>query len=120
MSDMLIRVPNGYGVVESNHLTPDHEVARARIDHGNPVTLNDPRLARVTRLRLVTDRGLDFYDVSYCYGELKDGTPVRIRLPFRRVPRAYKGFLINHCRERGLYAKGLGLLDESVISRLIA
>ena len=51
---------------------------------------------------------------------VNDGTPVRIRLMFRQVPRRYKSFLIDHCRESGVFAKGLGPLDDDVVSRLIA
>jgi len=86
---------------------------------------------RVTRLRLVSDAGFPMWDVSYCHGELEDGTPVTVLLPFSQIPKNSKGwgakkygwgkaFIVNMAREEKVYAKGLGLLDESVVSYLQA
>lgn len=86
---------------------------------GLEVALNDPRLARIVRLRLLTDAGYPDWDLSYCYGVLKDGTKCRVNLPVHRFSRRnLKGALIDMARDAGVYAKGLGLLDESVISKL--
>lgn len=78
------------------------------------VALNDPSLAKITRLRMLTERGFPFLDVSYCYGELKNGTPVRVNLPVRQFPRKnVKAAIIAMCREENVYGKGIGILDES-------
>jgi hypothetical protein len=83
-----------------------HSVSRPEVE------LDDPRLGRITRLRLLTDPGFPWYDLSYCHGELKDGTPVRVNLPrYQFGKRNLKGDLLLMCREAGVYAKGLGLFD---------
>ena len=110
--------------MEINPQTEAHIAAREAIDHKQPVDLTDPRLARITRLRLVSDPGFPYWDVSYCYGELKDGTPVRVDLPEYQFSRGrarptLKMHMVRMCQEHGLYAKGLGLLDPDVISTLI-
>lgn len=104
---------------ETNTINEAIKATREAIDHQEPVHLTDPRLAKVTRLRLITDPGFPMWDLSYCYGELKDGTPVYVQLPWHQFSRrGLKNDLIQMCRESGLYAKGLGLLDDSVISLL--
>jgi len=102
---------------ETNPITDDVVAVRNAIE--TTVALECPTLAKITRLRLVTDVGFPWFDVSYCYGELKDGTPVRVQLPYHQFSRKFlKRDLVQMCKERGLYAKGLGLLDDSVISKL--
>jgi hypothetical protein len=76
------------------------------------VAWDDPQLKRVVRLKLVTDPGFPFADVSYCYGDLADGSPVRVRLPFHQLPR--KGLhkaIVTHAVRDGVHAKRLGVLD---------
>ena len=74
---------------------------------------------RVTRLRLLSDRGCPWVDVSYCHGVLPDGTPVRVTdAPTGLNLRGLKGDLIAWARESGVYAKGMGLLDEGNWSHL--
>lgn len=117
MSDQLIR--GRYGVLESNGWTGD-EVQSWLDEIDGEVDLDDPRLAKIARLRLLSDPGFPLYDVSYCYGILKDGTKVRVRLPrFQFSKRRLKGELLEMCKEAGVYAKGLGLFEPETISRLI-
>lgn len=100
-----------YGVVETNPLDGGEHPCYSLED---TVDLADPRLKSITRLRLLTDRGLPFFDVSYCYGVLADGTPVRVNLPRHQFGRRMiKHDIIDMCRREGVFAKGLGLLDES-------
>lgn len=102
---------------ETNPITPEVTAIREAIKE--EVDLTDKRLARITRLRLLTDPGYPMYDLSYCYGELKDGTPVRVHLPWWQFSRKnLKGDLIAMCREANVYAKGLGMLDSDVLSFL--
>ena len=86
------------------------------------VTLDDPRLARIDRLRLLGDSdgwAYPFLDLSYCWGTLKDGAHVRVSLPVHSFPkRGLKRALVEMAKEAGVYAKGLGLLDDGIISRL--
>lgn len=78
------------------------------------VSLGDPRLASITRLRLLTERGYPYMDISYCYGVLKDGSPVQVQITCgplsRRTPKAS---LIEWARQEQAFAKGLGLLDDA-------
>lgn len=105
--------------MESNPITDEIKEIRESIDHQAPVDLGDPRLAKITRLRLVTDPGFPLYDLSYCYGELKDGTNVRVLLPWHQFSkRNLKQDLVKMCQSVNVYGKGLGLLDPSVISLL--
>lgn len=112
-----------YGVDATNPLTAEHLAAREAIDHKAPQTsLGHPDLVKVTRLRLLSDAGFPWWDVSYCYGELRDGTPVRVHLgtdQLRKRGRGVdKGHLIELAKTAGKFAKGLGLLDDDVISTL--
>jgi hypothetical protein len=83
------------------------------------VELTDDRLRRIVRLRLVSDPGFPLWDLSYCYGELKDGTWVRVILPWHQFSRKFlRRDLVAMCKEVGIYGKGIGILDDSVISTL--
>lgn len=108
-----------YGARETNGLADKGERdAMLRAQGGPIVAWNSPELARVTRLRLLSDPGYPEWDVSYCVGEMKDGTPCRVDVPFRSLPR--RGMvraIIDHAKRDGVYAKRLGILDN--ISTLV-
>lgn len=108
------RIEAEYGVNETNGI----EDPNGWIEHLQTMTetvrLGDPRLARVTRLRLLTERGYPYMDISYCHGVLKDGSNVRIQADVNSVSRkSPKAGLIAWAQREGAFAKGLGLLDES-------
>ena len=71
---------------------------------------------RVDRIRLISYRlgGQRMYDVSYMYGILPDGSLVRLvgGEVLGTPARTFKGHLIEWARREGVFAKGLGLLDE--------
>jgi hypothetical protein len=114
--DLMTR--DAYGVTESNPISAEFERVREEADE--TVDLTDRRLAKITRLRLVGDRGFPLLDLSYCYGELKDGTPVRVSLPEFQFPkRGLERALVGMCKSAGVYGKGLGILDPDVISVLV-
>ena len=72
----------------------------------------DPRLAKITRFRLLSDPGYPFWDVSYIHGVLKDGSPVEVINPFYDLPK--KGlfrYIVMFAKKQGVYAKGLGIFD---------
>lgn len=99
-----------YGAVETNGIE-DH-AAYFAVKRDEEVMLADPRLERITRLRLLTDPGFPLWDLSYCHGVLKDGTPVRVQLPewqFRK--RDLRAHLLEMCKAAGVYGKGLGIFD---------
>lgn len=100
-----------YGVNETNPLWAS-EVTHETVTES--VRLGDSRLERVVRLRLLTEPGYPYFDISYIYGVLKDGTHVRIDVhPGCLGRKTIKRDLITWAREEGAYAKGLGLLDDS-------
>jgi hypothetical protein len=67
---------------------------------------------RVTRLRLLSDPGLPFWDVSYCHGYL-NGLPVDVDLPFSQLPkRGFKRAIVAAAKAEGIYAHGLGILSN--------
>lgn len=107
-------ITNKYGAIEVNGL----EDAQSVIDSlTGTVYWTDPNLARVFRLRLLTDRGFPFFDVSYVYGTLKNGDNVRVSVPFYQLgKRSWKREIIEHAKREGVYAKGLGILDDDVMS----
>lgn len=106
-----------YGVQESNGITDEIHAFRDSID--GEVALDDPALARIVRLRLLGERGYPMFDLSYCYGVLKDGTAVRVQLPVSRFPvRGFERSVVEMCKSVGVYGKGLGILDPSVVSIL--
>lgn len=87
---------------------------RLRAYSGSAVTVDwtDPNLSKVVRLKLVTDPGLPFADVSYCYGDLADSTPVRVRLPFYQLPRkGLRAAIVEYAKADRVHAKSLGILD---------
>lgn len=83
-----------------------------KVDRSLRVDWADPRLHRITRLRLLTDPGFPAWDVSYCHGILKDGTEVTVLLPFSQLPRRNRnGAILAHAKRDGVYAKGIGVFD---------
>ena len=107
-----------YGVNETNPLWAS-ESTHENVDFSIRCTLGDPRLERITRLRLLTEPGYPYFDISYVYGVLKDGTHVRIDgAPMHLGRKTIKRDLIEWAKGEGAYAKGLGLLDDSCWSIL--
>ena len=101
-----------YGAQETNGIE-DYSGSRPGSD-AETVALHEARLARITRLRLISDPGHPYWDVSYCWGELEDGTPVRVQLPFRNIKRG-PGFtrrLVTEFKLAGRHAKNMGVLDN--------
>jgi len=66
---------------------------------------------QITRLRLLSDPGFPWWDVSYCHGKLADGTLVHVILPFDRLPKRYAPALIAYLNEAQLNGKRLGIWD---------
>lgn len=103
---------------ETNNLQ-DIGLDHHEVDHSRTLGLHSADLVKITRLRLVTDPGCPFWDISYCYGQAKDGALVRVDLGVYQLSRKnMKGDLIQAARRAGRHAKNMGLLDDSVISKL--
>lgn len=111
-----------YGVDESNGLI-DGAAYHESVSHEEYYNL--ARLAaeggKISRLRILTGMwaGRKMADVSYCHGTLPSGQVVSISVngDVMGVPlwgkNGLKSKLIEWAKEEGVYAKGLGLLDES-------
>jgi len=77
------------------------------------VSWSDPDLEKIVRFRLIGNPGYPYLDVSYCHGQLKDGTYVRVELPFGSLlKRGWKSELIRYARRHKVFAKKLGLFDN--------
>jgi hypothetical protein len=80
-------------------------------DTQDEVSWDDPRLKRIIRIRLLSDpdflRLWGVWDVSYVLGQLKDGTQVRVRVPFYQLGRKYLSEMTQYARKEGVYLKGL-------------
>jgi hypothetical protein len=86
-------------------------------NHVGNIDWADPRLAKVTRLRLLTDPGFPAWDVSYCHGVLKDGRNCEVELPFSQLPKRGMGrAIITAAIRDGVHAKRLGIFNA--ISKL--
>ena len=77
------------------------------------VDWREPHLC-VVRLRLLSDPGLPFWDVSYCHGILcHTKEHVRVELPFSQLnKRGIRGQIVAWAKSEGVYARGLGILDN--------
>jgi hypothetical protein len=108
-----------YGTHETNGLEPG--VQQELLDSlDGEVYWSDPRLKKIFRLRLLTDRDFPYFDVSYCYGTLDDGTNVRVSLPFHQLTKAkWKTEIVEWATRDGVFAKGLGIFDPATVSTLI-
>jgi hypothetical protein len=110
------RIASQYGVQESNPL-PDggHDWSLFEQD---VYSLNRLQAegGKVVRLRMLTEAGFPFLDISYCHGRLPNGRMVHINItcgqPRKgRNSEPYMSDLIAWAKAEGVYAKGLGLLD---------
>lgn len=77
------------------------------------VDWTEPHL-RITRLRLLSDPGLPWWDVSYCHGTLcHTGELVRVQVPFQQLPkRGMRSAIVKWAKADKVFARGLGVLDN--------
>lgn len=106
-----------YGVRETNNIaefTPDFGTWLREELSDKTVTLDDPKLMKIIRLRLIgACSEYPFWDLSYCFGQLEDGTNVRVDLGEHRFGRySYKRELVELAKRAGRYGNGMGLLDN--------
>ena len=103
-----------YGVNETNPISDEMKEFMDAADHSPSAWIDwdHPQLDKIIRLRLLSDPGFPVWDVSYCYGRMKDGTPVRVALPFAQLPkRNIAGTILEHAKRDKVFAKGLGIFD---------
>jgi hypothetical protein len=106
-----------YGVRETNNIaefTDDFGRWLREELSDETVSLADRRLVKITRLRLIgASCEYPWWDLSYCYGQLEDGTNVRVDLGEDRFGRySYQRELVGLARRAGRFGKGMGLLDN--------
>lgn len=96
-----------YGVSETNGVDSTYH---NNLDFKGKVSWTARNL-KVTRLRLLSDPGFPYWDVSYCHGKIA-GKDVRVELPFHQLPKnGYKKAIVAYAKKDGVYAKGIGILD---------
>jgi len=107
-----------YGVDETNGLDLIGHDYHNRVDYTETMTLGQVAAAggKITRLRVLGVGPDGFYaDISYVHATLPDGriVPLYGDYPMCFPIRTIKRELIKWAKSHGVYAKGLGLLDES-------
>lgn len=111
-----------YGVQETNGLVNGHDY-HGGVDYANQMTLAElaQRGGKISRVRILTGSwaGQRMADVSYIHATLPDGTTVPLNVTGNVMgvplwgPKGLKAMFIEWAKEQGVYAKALGLLDES-------
>lgn len=103
---------DNYGVNETNPIEGGSFHNSPYKNAKETVVWNDGRLSRITRLRMLSDPGFPCWDISYCFGVLKDGTVVEVQLPFHQLPkRGWQAEIVKYAKKDEIYAKGLGVFD---------
>jgi len=103
---------DNYGCNETNPVGNIYTDYLDRLDDSRACSWDDPELAKIVRLRLLSDPGYPVWDVSYCYGELTDGTLVSVSLPFSQLPkRGTNQAIVKAAIEDRVYATKLGIFD---------
>ena len=113
-AQLINRCPSAVLADETNGLS-NAEAYHNRMHTSVDMTLRQLADARghITRLRILSDRGSRYADISYCHGELPDGTPVRVyNVPSGLNYYRLKNGLLEWAKGEGVFAKGVGLLDE--------
>lgn len=73
---------------------------------------------KITRLRILSDPGFPYWDISYCHGTL-NGKSVEVSLPFSQIPKkGFNKFIVTQAIRDKVYAKRLGILNPMVHSKL--
>jgi hypothetical protein len=92
------------------------EALQVRHESTRQVQLSNPDLVRIVRLRLLGDPGFPYWDVSYCYGFMRDGEPVRVDIGVGQLNRSRSNSiarqLVQLAMDAGKHAKRMGLLDS--------
>lgn len=104
---------------ETNGLINGHEY-HGQVDYSRTYTLADLHAegGKITRVRLLTERWPSgrMADVSYIHAELPGGkiVPVNVGIDSGDLygPKGVKARMIQWGKREGVFAKGIGLLDE--------
>lgn len=108
---------NRYGATQTNGLV-DGAGYHAAVDYSRRLSLKEVADAKgqITRVRILTERtfGGTLCDISYIHATLPSGETVDVEShPNNLTPlRSLKGEMIKWAQREGVFAKGIGLLDE--------
>lgn len=110
---------NRYGAVEINGLV-NPGAYHDSVDYTRILSLREVKAegGKITRARLLTDYipelGGRMVDVSYIHATLASGKihPVQVLVGNLTPMHKFKGELIAWAKSEGVYAKGIGLLDD--------
>lgn len=118
-AEALVNRMSAYGVQASGEVvTAEYHDG---VSYDNEMTLGQVAKAggRITRVRILTGNwgGRRFGDISYVHATLPNGTTVPVRIGVDNGiplygPRGLKATFIAWAKEEGVFAKGIGLLDE--------
>lgn len=120
MDDLIARAASLGAHMTGEQVTGEYHTNRAARQReakaaGKPawVYWTEPGL-KITRLRLISDPGFPFWDVSYCHGELADGTPVDVDLPFPQIPKrpGINATIIHYAKIDKVYIKATGIFNS--------
>lgn len=108
---------NVYGAQETNGLV-NGSAYHEQVDYSQNLTLAQVAAAHghITRVRILTERtmGGTLCDISYIHASLPSGEIVNVQNHLDNLTplRALKAEMIRWAKSEGVFAKGLGLLDE--------
>lgn len=101
-----------YGINETNALT-DGQAYHSGTDYSVVYELSDREVVKIDRLRLLSEPGYPYWDISYCVGVLANGTRVPVQLDVTQLgKRTWKTELVNVFRKAGRYAVGMGVFES--------
>lgn len=104
---------NRYGSVETNGLVNGSEY-HSQVDYSRFWSLSEVAEAggKISRVRLLKEMGRA--DVSYIHASLPDGRTVNVSVGIGNLIPMFKmkAEMIAWAKREGVYAKGIGLLDE--------
>lgn len=113
------RIAAQYGVIETNNIndfTGDWgQYLDTLADGGREFGLDE--IAKLTRVRLLTEAGYPYFDLSYAMGQLADGRHCRVRLDVSSLGRrTYRSQIAESCKRAGVNANKLGVWNASTYS----
>ena len=99
-----------YGCNEVNVLSP--EMAKERESIKRMLDWTSKELKTIERLRLLSDPGFAWWDVSYCYGRTHGGELVDVQLPFSQLSkRQMRKEIVEHAKRDNVFAVGLDIFN---------
>ncbi len=87
-----------------------HKRVTSNISRG--VEWTEPGL-KILRLRLLSDPGHPYWDISYCHGELPSGEFVNVYMPFPYLKKkpSINAQIIAWAKKENFFAKKTGIFD---------